>query len=329
MNLTDPLSGPFSGGREAGQHMLAGMDIPPKTRNMRISLKQWRMFHAVIDFGGFVGAAERLHVSQSSISHALAKLQEQIGLPLLALKGRKAQLTEEGKILLARSRELVRCAMELEELAEDLRQGWGPEIRLAVDPDFPPELLMQALREQELSTHGLRLNIQEATAEHASTALQDNTIDFAISAAIVPGFVSRELIGIEYVAVAHPDNPLFALKRDLVSDDLKGHCQVILSGSSNSAYGDESRRGQHSLRSWKVHGLDSAVTTLAQGLAYAWLPKYRLQRWLESGLLRVLPIQGGASRIVMLYLNNGKTVATNPSALGFAESLRTSGARVY
>jgi DNA-binding transcriptional LysR family regulator len=172
------------------------------------------------------------------------------------------------------------------------------------------------------------LSIQEANAEHASRALQENAVDFAISAAIVPGFVSRELLGIEYVAVAHPDNPLFALKRDLVSEDLKGQCQVTISGSSDYVLAEEPKRGPHALRYWKVHSLDRAVATLGQGLAYAWLPMYRLQRWLEAGLLRVLPIQGGASRIVKLYLIHGKSVAANPSAEGFAANLRTLGARV-
>lgn len=328
MNLNDPLPVPFNGWDKAYQAMLTGTSTPPKARNIRISLKQWRMFHAVVDAGGFVGAAERLHVSQSSISHALAKLQEQIGLPLLALKGRKAQLTEDGKVLLARSRELVRCAMELEELAEHLRQGLGAELRIAVDPDFPPDLLMRALREQELSTHGLRLSIQEATADHAGRALRENAVDLAISAAAVPGFVSRELIGIEYVAVAHRDNPLFTLKRDLVPDDLKDYCQVSIAGSEHAA-ADERRQGQHSLRSWRVHSLDRAVTTLSQGLSYAWLPKYRLQGCLEAGLLKMLPLQEETSRIVRLYLVHEKEVATNPSVERFAASLRRLGARVY
>ena len=117
-----------------------------KARNLRISLKQWKMFHAVIDFGGFFGAADSLHVTQSTVSHAVAKLQEQLGIPLLVLKGRKAHITEQGKALLERSRDLVRNAMELEELAENLKHGWGPEIRLALDPSFPHEMLPLALR---------------------------------------------------------------------------------------------------------------------------------------------------------------------------------------
>jgi DNA-binding transcriptional ArsR family regulator len=112
--------------------MLAIPATGDKARTIRISLKQWRMFHAVVDSNGFVEAAEKLHMSQSAISHALAKLQEHLGVALLTLKGRRAQITEEGKVLLERSRELLRHAVELEDLAENLRLGWGPEIRLII-----------------------------------------------------------------------------------------------------------------------------------------------------------------------------------------------------
>src|ERR671927_403894 len=69
-------------------------------KNFHITLKQWKMLHAVVDCGGFTDAAEYLHISQSAISYTIAKLQEQLGIPVLKLEGRKAQLTEVGRELL-------------------------------------------------------------------------------------------------------------------------------------------------------------------------------------------------------------------------------------
>jgi DNA-binding transcriptional LysR family regulator len=328
--MIDPLKGSLELWTAAQQRASLASEGPaPRAKCMRASLKQWRMLEAVVDCNGFVEAAERLHLSQSSISHALNKLQEQLGLRLLIIRGRKAQLTEEGKILLARSRELVRSAVELEELAENMRQGWGAEIRLAVDPDFPSDLLMHGLREQVASTRRLRLSVQEATAEQCGQALHDNAVDLAISTHIPPGFLSKELIGIEHVAVAHPGNPLFRLNRDLGIDELRGQCQVTIAGSNDYALADPAQRAPQSPRPWKVDSLDRAVAILAQGLGYAWLPKYRLQRWFDANQLRVLPIHSGASRIVCLYLIHGRSVTATPSILAFAESLRSLGPRVY
>ena len=47
------------------------------------TLEQWRIFQAVVEFGGYAQAAERLNKSQSSLNHAVAKLQQTLGVALL------------------------------------------------------------------------------------------------------------------------------------------------------------------------------------------------------------------------------------------------------
>ena len=49
----------------------------------RTTLEQWRVLQAIVDAGGFAQAAQELHRSQSSVSYAIARLQEQVGVPLL------------------------------------------------------------------------------------------------------------------------------------------------------------------------------------------------------------------------------------------------------
>ena len=68
------------------------------------TLEQWRIFQAVVEFGGYAQAAERLNKSQSSLNHAVAKLQQTLGVALLEVRGRKAFLTDEvgGQAVLGR-----------------------------------------------------------------------------------------------------------------------------------------------------------------------------------------------------------------------------------
>ena len=68
---------------------------------MNTTLDQWEVLEAVIQSGSFAAAAAKMNRSQSTISYAVSRLQEQFKIPLLELKGRKAQLTEAGKALLA------------------------------------------------------------------------------------------------------------------------------------------------------------------------------------------------------------------------------------
>lgn len=110
----------------------------------RVSLEQWRTLQAVVDNGGFAQAAEALHRSQSSISYTVGRMQEQLGVPLLRIDGRKAVLTEAGNMLLRRSRQLVKQASQLEELAHHMEQGWEAEVRLVVDAAYPTARLVRA-----------------------------------------------------------------------------------------------------------------------------------------------------------------------------------------
>lgn len=294
-----------------------------KARNLRISLKQWKMFHAVIDSDGFFGAADSLHVTQSTISHAIAKLQQQLGIPLLVLKGRKAHITEEGKVLLERSRDLVRNAVELEELAESLRHGWGPELRLAIDPGFPHELLTLALRKLASFPQGIRLSVKEATPEQARQALHDSTVELAISSRIPPGFIGKILLDIDYVVVAHPDNPLFTFKRDITFDDLKTQFQVAISGFNDYIAAEGRHRLPRYQRHWNVSSVERAVAVMRHGFGYAWLPRHQIREWLDGNQLRVLPLVGGSSYQTSLYLVPGRPTGADSAATAFSEALRS------
>lgn len=331
------MIGPMNGAMDEGD--ILALDSAPSNsemtpvpvRNLRISLKQWKMFHAVIDSDGFAGAANSLHVTQSTVSHAIAKLQEQLGIPLLELKGRKARITEEGKILLGRSRDLVRSAMELEELAEQVRQGWGPEVRVTADPGFPADLLMLALRRLSAQPRKVRLSVKEAGLHSARQALHDNVAELAICAQVPFGFAGKELIQIEHVPVAHPNNPLFALKRDITLDDLKTQFQIAVSGASGGDHlaVEGGERLARYPRPWHVSSLDSAIKVLRHGLGYAWLPKYQIQKWLDAGQLRVLPLAGGSSYRSRLYLIPGKSVTDDSAAARFAEALHACSERFF
>ena len=134
------------------------------------TLEQWRIFQAVIDCGGYAHAAEQLNKSQSSLNHAVAKLQQVLGVQLLEVKGRKAVLTSVGEVMLRRSRQLTQTAQELEQLAHNLEQGWEPEVKLALEMVFDRSTLIPALRKFQDFSRGSRLSIEDTvltgTLEH-------------------------------------------------------------------------------------------------------------------------------------------------------------------
>src|SRR5687768_3556770 len=84
-----------------------------------LSSPRLRAFVAVARAGGFSAAARSLGVSQSSLSQAVAALEEDVGQPLLVRAGREVHVSEAGAILLEHAE---RALLELGRAA-DLLSG--------------------------------------------------------------------------------------------------------------------------------------------------------------------------------------------------------------
>src|SRR6476620_11816015 len=109
----------------------------------RITLEQWKALVSVVESGGYAQAAQQIHKSQSTLTYAIQKMERLLKVKVFEIKGRKAQLTEAGRILHARGRALVEEATRLEQAASELSAGWEAEIGIAVDVVFPTWLLLQ------------------------------------------------------------------------------------------------------------------------------------------------------------------------------------------
>lgn len=93
-----------------------------------ISLEQWRALVGVVDAGSYALAAEALGKSQSSVSYAVAQIEERTGVQVFRIQGRKAILTAEGKALYLRARYLLAEAGRLEKAAAQMALGHEAEL---------------------------------------------------------------------------------------------------------------------------------------------------------------------------------------------------------
>ncbi|GAA0899271.1 LysR family transcriptional regulator [Pseudonocardia zijingensis] len=85
-----------------------------------VELRHLRHLVAVVDAGGFTGAATQLGMTQPSVSRAIAALEAALGVRLLRRTSREVVLTSAGERVLARAR---RVLAEVDDLAEEARSG--------------------------------------------------------------------------------------------------------------------------------------------------------------------------------------------------------------
>jgi len=286
----------------------------------RVTLDQWRTLQAVIDCGGYAQAADRLSRSQSSVSYAINRLQKQLGVTLLTIKGRKAVLTDAGEVLLQRSRQLISDAINLETLGHALEAGWEPEINIVVDEAFPAPLLMKALKAFEPLSRGSRIQLREVVLSGASEALLDGA-DLVIGYQIPQGFLGDILLDIEFVAVAHPDHPLHQLNRELTANDIAHEMQVVIRDSGNRPQDVGWLGAGHR---WTVSSIATAVTTLSSNLGFGWLPSHAIEHEIRAGTLKPLPLRGNQSYRARLFLVFGRQEGIGPATRQLAEILHQS-----
>jgi len=285
----------------------------------KVTLEQWRTLQAVIDHGGFAQAAEQLHRSQSSVSYAVNRLQELLGLKLLHIEGRKAVLSEAGKILLQRSRQLLADASTIEQQAHQLEQGWEAEICIAVETAYPAQNLMTALKQFEPVGKNTRIRLEEVVLSGAEEMLLNGEADLVISPYIPQGFLGEELIQVQFIAVAHPDHALHQLNRKLTSHDLNRETHVMVSDSGSkgidAGWLSDSRR-------WAVTSLESAGKIISNGLGFGWLPENEIKQQVNSGELKILPLKEGQKNTAILYLIYADLEQVGPATRLLAEVLK-------
>jgi len=284
----------------------------------RVTLEQWRTLQAVVDCGGFAQAAEVLHRSQSSVSYTVARMQEQLGVPLLEIVGRKATLTEAGAVLLRRSRNLLKQASQLETLAFNMDQGWEPEVRLVVDAAYPTARLASALKAFMPLSQGCRVQLREEVLSGVEDCLLNDSADLAISGMSIAGYLPHQINAVDFVAVAHPEHPLQQMNRQLTHDDLQTQLQVVIRDSGHHPV-DTGWLGAE--QRWTVASLGTAATLVASGLGFAWLPEHEITAELEQGRLAPLPLQQGARRSQYLYLYANKDKPLGPATQILADLL--------
>ncbi len=269
------------------------------SRLMNTTLDGWETLHAVVQLGGFAPAAQQLNRSQSTISYAVARLQEQLGVKLLELKGRKAHLTEVGRMLLADAEPHLAGFQRLERHARVLASGGEAEIRLSVDSIFPPERLFAALAELARRFPHVQPSLRQATFVSPDSEFSAHKTQLCVAALMSREYFVKPILDIRMLAVARRDHPLHTLRRTPSRTDLMQSILVIIEGASGS--GTRQPRGP-AQRFLPVSTIEAAIEAVRSGLAFGWLPMYRIQPYLTSRELVPLRLPAGGTRQVRLNI---------------------------
>jgi LysR family hydrogen peroxide-inducible transcriptional activator len=241
-----------------------------------MELYQINHFLAVAEAGNFTRAAERLSLSQPSLSQQVINLERELGHKLFHRLGRKAVLTEAGKVLLERARRIV---LEVEDATKALKDSPTLErsIKVGTVQTLAPYLLPPLL-ERCRETHP---NLLVHSHEDFRADLVRGVLEGDLDLAIVPQPVKDPRISIEslfvepLLFVVGRNHPL-ATKPAITAADLANEDFVLLGHSSSLAMEIERFCGDNNFVPRLGHRCSQTVTVkslVALGSGVSILPR--------------------------------------------------------
>ncbi|MEJ8567996.1 LysR family transcriptional regulator [Elongatibacter sediminis] len=290
-------------------------------RGPRITLEQWRALVAVVEAGGYVQASEQVHKTQSSITYAVQKIEQQLDLKLFERVGRRARLTPAGEAMYLRAKNLIDRAESVERSAAALGQDWDPELRLAVEIVFPTWLLLRSLNRFGEERPATRVQLYETVLGGMDEALLDRRVDLAVTPHLPQGFGGEPLLRLRFIAAAHPEHPLHQLDRPVTLDDLARHRHLRIRDTaverprSSGGWAGAAQR-------WTVSNKATQIAAACSGMGFAWFPEHSIERELQAGQLKPLPLREGRERYSEVYLVFAEPDYPTASAVRMAEIIR-------
>ncbi|UOF14184.1 LysR family transcriptional regulator [Lysobacter capsici] len=141
-----------------------------------------RTFVAVTETGGFTRAAERLHLTQSAISHQIRRLEDQVGRPLLRRTTRRLTLTEDGE-------DFLRHAGQILQSLDALTRRFQPSpiagvVRFGVPENFIGDRLPNVLCQFARAFPSIRLDVSVSMSMDLRQMVEADELDLAVIIAL-------------------------------------------------------------------------------------------------------------------------------------------------
>lgn len=194
-----------------------------------MEIQQLRYIWAVYQERNFSRAAERVHISQPTLSQQIKKLEKELGVTLFERSSRRVKLTPEGEVFIPQMRQFLESFEAAVADIKNRSKEISGRIRLAAIPTMAPYVLPGLIKRLRHKAPGIILEIHELTTSLLLSSLKRGDIDIGLlSLPIDEKGMTTQLLATEnfYLAVfkKHP----LARKRKITTKDIMRERMLIL-----------------------------------------------------------------------------------------------------
>jgi len=183
---------------------------------------------------GFVKAANRMFVSQPTLTMQVKKLEEEVGFLIFDRSAKPLASTRLGEQFLQKARHIIREVKELKAMVSHETETVAGEYKIGIIPTLAPYLIPRFLPGFANAYQDIRMNILEMQSEHLIRDIKNDQLDIGIMATPTGERQIREipLFNEPFLGFFPKGHPL--LKNELINpveldiDDIllldEGHC---------------------------------------------------------------------------------------------------------
>ncbi|KLV04020.1 LysR family transcriptional regulator [Photobacterium aquae] len=299
---------------------------------LKTTLDQWQTLDAIHRAGSIQAAATLLNKSHTTLIYSVKKLEEQLGVTLLNIQGRKSVLNATGQLLLRRASAMLEQAHELEIISHQLSRGIESEITVAVDHLCDPRLLYQAIAHFAADNSTTSVQVIETSLSKTQEMVKQAKADVAIINLPVTNFPAQAFGMTKMLPVISCHHPL-ATASSISLTELSAICQIVvrdLGGANTANQSDNDGRKTQDVGWLKssqritVDNFDHAMQAVEQGCGYCRLPEHLIHSGKSTGIA-IINVEHASCYQVPLHLTLPKGANTGPAALALYDALlRTS-----
>lgn len=285
-----------------------------------IDLRLLRVFHSVVQAGGFSNAQALLNVSQSTISTQMSQLEVRLGFRVCDRGRAGFRLTEQGELLYRQVVQLFQSLQRFQLQAEELKSGLSGHLRIGILDGVitdPACLVSPALAEFTAQPNNVvHVSLDVLSPKELETQLLDDSLDVAFGCfySRLPGLAYKPLYRERDVLVCHRSHPLAGMTSGpYLSREISKARKVIRTFLGKQELIPLNTDDDAILAT--VENIEAAALLIQSGAYIGFLPEHYVKYWLASGdMVALLPGQ------CMRYTNF--SMATRAHA-PFSQSLAT------
>ncbi|AVX90650.1 LysR family transcriptional regulator [Pseudomonas sp. VE 196-7] len=282
-----------------------------------MNLMHWRLVVAVADHGNITRAAERVGMTQSGASQALALMEQTLGVQLFSRESRQTLPTAIGLPVIEQARVMLGALQTIRQTVDSVRPMLRGTIRLASFPMVLASFLPPLLRQFNRLYPGIEVVALEVSDDEVETLLAAGLVDVGVVLNPAPERNAGPLGRDEWVAVVPTGHPLAlrGTEQGVTLQELTALPFVLATGGCSTNVRSLAAEACLQLQDVRVEVREwsSAFTLVRENLGVTLVPEMTLP--VDRQGLRVIALQPPVERVFSLVLPAGQTASAAVQAL--------------